>query len=38
MIEAIMFECVAIKATSSSLALPSTGGDFNCARHVPSVS
>src|SRR5258705_13918143 len=29
-------KCSATKATSSSLALPSTGGDFNFATHVPS--
>jgi hypothetical protein len=31
-------KCAAIKAMSSSFARPSTGGDFNCANHVPSAS
>ena len=31
-------KCAAIKVTSSSLALPSTGGDLKCASHEPSVS
>lgn len=30
-------KCVAIKVTSSSFALPSTGGAFNSANHVPSA-
>ena len=29
---------LATSATSSALALPSTGGDFNCADHVPLAS
>jgi hypothetical protein len=30
-------KCAATSAMSSLLALPSTGGDFNCAIHTPGL-